>query len=317
MTVLVWTVAYSSDSTVVMFWNLENFFDYTDDGTNSGEKEFSATGSRHWTKSRFFDKCHAVAKSIFWTGDTYGRIPDVIGIAEIENRKVIRTLLNATLLRKCDYSIVHYDSPDSRGVDVALLYRSSVFDCLSSGSHPVITVAGDTVKTRDILSVCLYNKVSGRKEHYIVNHHPSKFGGSAKSSVSRNAALETLKSLCEPLVAAGDFVVAMGDFNESADHPSFRMLPLANIGRFLAEEGLGTIRYRGRWDLIDNFFVFPHPSSGISSVAAVRCRMEVVRIPFLMVRDSVHPGEKPFRTYSGPRYIGGVSDHCPVLLVIQ
>ena len=114
------------DSLVGVFWNMENFFDYTDQGGGEADKEFSSGGSRHWTGKRFYAKCDAVAKSFMWMGDRYGRMPDVIGLAEIENRGVLVKLLKNTLLRKYDYKIIHYDSGDRRGIDVALLYRESV-----------------------------------------------------------------------------------------------------------------------------------------------------------------------------------------------
>ena len=94
--------AQERDSLLVMFWNVENFFDWTDQGTGDSDKEFSSYGDRHWTKSRFYEKCDAIAKSIFLIGDIYGRMPDVIGLAEVENRGVITKLLNYTLLRKYD-----------------------------------------------------------------------------------------------------------------------------------------------------------------------------------------------------------------------
>ena len=112
--------AQDRDSLLVMFWNMENFFDWTDQGTGESDKEFSSFGERHWTKSKFYAKCDAIAKSLMWIADRYGRMPDVIGLAEVENRGVLDKLLNYTLLRKYDYSIVHRESGDRRGIDVAL-----------------------------------------------------------------------------------------------------------------------------------------------------------------------------------------------------
>ena len=128
------------DSLVVMFWNVEKIieetlnlrdvrvFDYIDDGKGESDREFSSTGERYWTKKRFHAKCDAVAKTVLWMGDRYGRLPDVIGLAEVENRGVLARLLSSTLLRKYDYAIVHRESGDRRGIDVALLYRKSVMD---------------------------------------------------------------------------------------------------------------------------------------------------------------------------------------------
>lgn len=146
-------VAGREGQTLVMFWNLENLFDWRRDSLNlsESEAEFTSFGKKHWTKRRFIVKCNAIAKSIFWVKDNEGVLPDVIGIAEVENRFVLERLLEDTPLYKADYKIVHYDSPDPRGIDVALLYRSSRLELLDAvplrvdgGKHPPL-------RTRDIL----------------------------------------------------------------------------------------------------------------------------------------------------------------------
>lgn len=292
------------DSLVVVFWNLENFFDYIDDGTGESDKEFSSTGMRRWTKKRFYTKCDAVAKSLLWMGDRYGRMPDIVGLAEIENKGVLKKLLRNTLLRKYDYEIIHHESGDRRGIDVAILYRRS-------SMHPenislkVPYYEGKKLATRDILHAEMV-LADGCKVDIIVNHHPSKFGGEEISKSRRDAAMTSLKELCDSL--SSDTVIAMGDFNDTPDSPSFKIIDgtLTNMAAPLYERGDGTIRYEGKWDLIDMFLVSPELEE--------RTRMEICRIPFLMTRESRHPGDKPFRTYSGPRYIGGVSDHCPIVL---
>ena len=106
----------------ILFWNLENFFDWK---AGNGGEEFSSYGTRHWTKRKFEVKCNAVAKSLLWIADTEGGLPDIIGVAEVENRSVLQKLLEGTALRRAGYLIIHYDSPDPRGIDVALLYRRS------------------------------------------------------------------------------------------------------------------------------------------------------------------------------------------------
>ena len=143
---------------------------------------------------------------------------------------------------------------------------------------------------------------------FIVNHHPSKFGGSEESGSRRQSAMIALRELCDSIKS--DRLVVMGDFNDTPNAISFDV-----VGDILVNKALnafnrreGTIRYEGKWDLIDMFWVSPCMFS--ESIC------EIPKIPFLMTRDRKHPGEKPLRTYSGPRYIGGVSDHCPVVLRI-
>lgn len=295
------------DSLLVMFWNVENFFDHVDGGGGESDMEFSSYGSRHWSKKKFYTKCDAIAKSIMWIGERYGRMPDVIGLAEIENKGVLTKLLRSTALRKYDYQIIHHDSGDRRGIDVAMLYRRSSMTNVSV-SFRTPEYNGEKLSTRDILHarMCLADT---SMVDFIVNHHPSKYGGEEESRGRREAAMTALKEMCDSL--GNGSIIAMGDFNDTPDAVSFGIIndTLENKGMPLHERGEGTIRYEGRWQLIDMFMV----SGGLSG----RTEMEVCRIPFLMVWEKKHPGEKPFRTYSGPRYIGGVSDHCPIVLKIN
>ena len=310
MLTLVCQYVYGKDSILVVFWNLENFFDYTDGGEGESDREWSSLGSRRWTKTRFYTKCDAIAKTMFWIGEKYGRMPDVIGVAEVENSGVLYKLLSSTLLRKCDYKVVHYDSRDRRGIDVALLYRSSVFRKVSS-SVAVPEYDGEKLLTRDILQVCL-ETAGGERVNVLVNHHPSKYGGSQASESRRDAAMTVMRNLCDSLAVAdsGVPVIAMGDFNDTPDGEQFRTLDgvLVNKADSLFCAGQGTIRFEGKWDLIDMFMV----SESISEKSS----MEILQVPFLMTYEKKYPGLKPLRTYSGPRYIGGVSDHCPVVLKV-
>ena len=311
----VWSAAEREDRTFVMFWNLENFFDWRRDSLSLSESdaEFSSFGKRHWTKRRFLAKCNAVAKSLLWVKDEEGALPDVIGIAEVENRFVLERLLRDTQLYKTDYRIVHFDSPDPRGIDVALLYRSSRLTLLCAKPLGVGSGMDPPFRTRDIL-LAEFRRPGGDSVAFLVNHHPSKYGG--KTSSRREVALRRLRSATDSLQKAGLMnIVAMGDFNDTPDNPAFGILtdggswPLVNLAERLAEKGEGTIRYSGKWEMIDMFFV-----SQALAERNLMLEMKVLRVPFLMTRDNAHSGEKPLRTYTGPRYVGGVSDHCPIVV---
>ena len=357
-----------SDTLSVLFWNVENFFDWRNDSTTESDAEFSSGGERHWTWKRFQAKANAFAKALFWVEGETGRLPDVVGLAEVENVFVLRQVLQKTALRKTDYKYVHYDSPDRRGIDVALLYRSSVLELLDS--KPCHLYAADSVMaTRDILLCVFKRKASvmldpdrasmkqipgqaGNDETIavLVNHHPSKYGGAAESDPRRRIAVERLRFLADSLAAIGiDRIIAGGDFNDTPDNPVFRLLEPALIPLHmdLYHRGLGTIKYDGKWDLIDHIYVSPgwttrSASARFSSTTASPSEvirpegviaidstlasdppgapgfsMRILRIPFLLTRDTAHSGEKPLRTYTGPRYTGGVSDHLPVLLEIR
>ena len=374
---LLWLfVAPGADTLQVMFWNVENFFDWRNDSTTVSDVEFSAAGERHWTWKRFQAKANAFAKALFWVETETGRLPDIIGLEEVENAFVLRQVLQKTALRKLDYKYVHYDSPDHRGIDVALLYRSSRFELIDS--KPCHLFAADTVMaTRDILlcvfrravspvlsspassvmpdppsfvmldsdraSIPTFQEILGQAGNdgafaVLVNHHPSKYGGAAESEPRRRIAVERLRFLVDSLAAIGiDRIIAGGDFNDTPDNPVFRLLEpaLAPMHMELFRRGLGTIKYDGKWDLIDHIYVSPAlldapmsaPASDSSSGEANRqtdkvaapsacARIRILRIPFLLTRDTVHSGEKPLRTYTGPRHTGGVSDHLPVLLEV-
>ena len=301
-------MAQESGQMLVMFWNLENFFDWTDQGTGESDAEFSSAGKRHWTRKRFYSKCDAIAKTIFHIGDLYGKLPDVMGFAEIENRGVLEKLCSSTLLRKCGYRIVHFDSSDRRGIDVALLYRTTCYNHLSTSLRAPET-DGKKLQTRDMLHVSLKDLQTDEIYDYIVCHHPSKFGGEESSRPKRLATMTALKEMCDSL--ANRNLIVMGDFNDVPSASQFDMLDnrLVNKSDSLHAAGRGTIRYEGKWDLIDMFLV----SSNIEGHSV----MDIPEVPFLMTRESRHAGEKPLRIYSGPRYLGGVSDHLPVVLYFR
>jgi endonuclease/exonuclease/phosphatase family metal-dependent hydrolase len=166
--------------------------------------------------------------------------------------------------------------------------------------------------TRDILLCVFRRKRSGSSAFAVlVNHHPSKYGGAAESEPRRRIAVDRLRFLADSLSAIGiDRIIAGGDFNDTPDNPVFRLLEpaLTPLHMDLYRRGQGTIKYDGKWDLIDHIYISPgwrEPS------------MRILRIPFLLTRDNVHSGEKPLRTYTGPRHTGGVSDHLPVLLEVS
>ena len=296
------------DSLSVMCWNVENFFDWRNDSTTVSDTEFSSRGERHWTWKRFQAKANAFAKALFWVEGETGRLPDIVGLEEMENAFVLRQLLQKTALRKTDYKYVHFDSPDRRGIDVALLYRSSVLDLVAS--KPCHLYEADTVMaTRDIL-LCVFRRKTGGEFAVLVNHHPSKYGGASESEPKRRIAVDRLRFLADSLAAEGiDRIIAGGDFNDTPDNPVFlRLEPaLKPLHTALSRRGEGTIKYDGKWDLIDHFYASPAIMVGDPS-------MRILRIPFLLTRDSAHSGDKPLRTYTGPRPTGGVSDHLPILL---
>ena len=339
----------------IVFWNVENYFDYFNNGVSTSDAEFSSRGERHWTKKKFHAKTLMIGKTLLWAGK-----PEIIGLAEVESAFVLRRLCESDVLRKYGYRYLHYDSSDPRGIDVGLLYLSESVEVMKSY---VIT---PPLPTRDILYARIRHRRTGEIWNVYVNHHPSKYGG-VSSEGKRIAVMKVLRSSVDSLVARAEGnIVAMGDFNDvpsgkacerlssgggltgggssatpggdltgggssatpgggltggglsatpgggltggSSATPGGAM-PLVNLGRGLEKVNEGSIRFRGYWQLIDNFLVSPD--------VAVKMKMEVLKPHFLFERDRTWPGEKPRRTFVGPRYNGGVSDHLPVILSIN
>ena len=301
-----------ADSLIVMFWNVENFFDWTDSGFSSSDEEFSAEGSRRWSRSRFNAKCNAVAKTVFAAADRYGALPDAVCFAELENGLVLRRLLSGTSLSRAGYRVLHYDSPDPRGIDCGMIYRERSLPLRRSSACHIYDTAGAVMPTRDILlaefdSLCI-----------LVNHHPSKLGG---KSDRRQRAMLRLDSLRDSLAALGKRVLSLGDFNEdiwtgnmggppgaaAAVSASARAGGAGGVasGSF-AGGARGTIKYNGAWEKIDG-----HIADGFRAA-----REYIFEFAPLLTRDRAYGGMKPLRTYSGPRYLGGVSDHLPIVVVV-
>ena len=299
-----------------MFWNVENLFE---------------------ARPHFGDKCNGIAKTIMLAGDEFGAVPDVIGLAEVENRQVVQKMVTRTALRKLDYGIVHYDSPDHRGIDCALLYRRSRFRVLHSKPCHLTDTSGRLLPTRDILLVVLVPKVmsgdippEGRATRgteaggpsrrdggvspegelpkgvylpaspvaILVNHHPSKVGKG--SDGRRELAMARLLALRDSLMAEGiRRIVAIGDFNDE-------VTPAPGVTPAYPKDA-GTIKFQGRWEKID----------GCPVLEGLEAREHIFAPPHLSTRDTRFSGHKPLRTFSGPRYLGGLSDHYPIVLEIR
>ena len=299
------------DSLLVMFWNLENFFDIrpheghcrdslpsAGSATGATDADFTPEGSRHWTPKRYRTKCNAVAKIIFLASDRFGRLPDVIGFVEVENRRVLEDLVLDTPLRKLGYRSVHFDSPDRRGIDCGLLYRKSSLNMTGSAPLHIYNADGKIMPTRDILLAC-FDSLS-----VLVNHHPSKVG--QDSQEKRRIAMGRMRTACDSLQESGvRRILCIGDFNDNVwktcDFPPGYTLKTSS-GR----SPLGTIKYEGEWEKIDGCFF-----EGFSKVEEY-----ILDEPSLLTGDSAYGGLKPRRTYSGPRWLGGVSDHLPIVIKI-
>ena len=287
---------------LVMFWNVENYFD-TYDNPHTSDEEFTSTGDNRWSRKRFEKKRDDIAKTLLLAADQYGEMPAIIGLAEIENAFVLQQLLEETPFARTQYKYIHKDSPDSRGIDVALLYREDLFTPLET-KH-----IGFSFSTRDVL----YTKgiASGMDTlHILVNHWPSKRGNEESSGKKREYVSLKVSHVVDSILMRNPAanIILMGDFNDEYSSPSLKNLgQLENLSR-RAKGNDGSYKYRESWSTIDQFLV----SENLKRKGAGK--MEIFAHESLLTEDATYMGIKPKRTYSGPRYLGGVSDHLPILL---
>lgn len=304
----------NGDTLVVMFYNVENFFDTHNDSITNDD-DFLPDGSYRWTYSRYKNKSAAIARVILSSNGW--NHPMLVGLCEVENKTVMNQLIFGSGLKNAGYSYIHFDSPDARGIDVALLYNRFLVKVLSKQAVPISDEALN-LRTRDALYVkCIY---AGEDTlHVVVNHWPSKRGGEKASEPARLHAATRIRSLCDSIFSVEPHakIILMGDFNDVASskslagvlgaaHPSSTGAALINLS-YLSDR-LGSHKFRGEWSCIDHIIVgsalFDSNNYPI---------FRVVDLPFLLEEDASFSGVKPFRTYLGPRYIGGYSDHLPVI----
>jgi hypothetical protein len=322
------TFSKKSQNVRIVFYNTENLYDPYNDSLKLDD-EFTASGSKHWTYGRFREKLNHLAKLFLAIGEW--QPPALIGLCEIENDYVLKRLIYDTPLNGRGYRFIHYDSPDPRGVDVALLYRPSAVRILASRPIRVSFPFDTAARTRDILYVRAV--VFGSDTiHLFVNHWPSRRGGAAASAPRRNFVAALLRGCTDSILASHprSAVIITGDlndepFNESigtilkAKKDTAGLMPGDLVDLMAPQAGKsnsGTIRYQGRWSVFDQFIV---SGNLMKKGASVKTSFEDAHIfsgNFLLQDDTKFMGSKLNRTYVGPRYAGGFSDHLPVFLDI-
>lgn len=312
----------------VMFYNVENLFDVVDD-TLTNDEEFLPGGDKHWTEGRYYSKLNHIYQVVMSVGEWDP--PALIGLCEVENRWALNQLVYNTPLQTFEYRIVHFESPDWRGIDVALLYKNNAFTPDTAYPIPIQFPFDSTLKTRDILYV--RGRIARSDTlHIFVNHWPSRYGGYLKSQPKRNYAALVLRKQVDSLFNTLERpnIIIMGDLNDNpgdesvsgilrADAPS---APAVHSGSnlknltavFEGQTGTGTLKYKANWDVFDQMIV---SISLLDTIPGLKVSGEKANIhtpDFLLRSDEKYLGTKPFRTYIGPRYEGGFSDHLPVWL---
>lgn len=322
--------AQSYRAGLIAFYNLENLFDTINtEGVN--DDEFSSTGLDRWTPDKYHHKISNMALAISKIGEDDGWKggPAVIGVSELENRQVLEDLIADPLLKESGYQIVHYDSPDLRGVDVALLYRTRYFRVTASTSNElkIFDEKGDRVYTRDQLVVSgIYD---GEPMHFIVNHWPSRSGGELTTRPRRNAAADLARHLVDSLLAidSNAKIFVMGDLNDDPSNESLRkhLKVAADAGKLkdgelfntmypLYKKGIGSLYYQDGLNFFDQIIVTPS-LLGQDYSSYKFYKAQVFNSSFLVQKDGQYKGY-PLRTYVGTVFQGGFSDHFPVYVLI-
>ena len=295
------------------WWNVENLFD-THDDPHTDDDDFTPQGEYHWTRRKLDAKLQDIYKTLVMM-----ELPDVVGLGEVENKYVLRELCQGTPLAQIPYRYVHYDSPDQRGIDVALIYRTDRFRLVAS--RPVsLSDSTEGFFTRDML-VAEGVTASGDSVCLLLNHWPSKRGGD-EAERHRVEAARILRRLMLQLHVEhpGSAVIAMGDMNSTSDEA-----PVAEGMGFGTDtvnpEGIrlltkrlpkswGSHKYQGQWRYIDQVFLLAGEEWLVRD-------FRLIRFGHLLSDENRHPGQRPKRTYQGPRYEGGLSDHLPLLLTLK
>ena len=311
----------------VAFYNIENLFDTI---TNSGKHdvEFIPTGSYEWNTKKYYSKLDNIAYVLSWLGREITPLgPAVIGLAEIENRAVLEDLVSRKDLEKSNLQIVHYDSPDRRGIDVALLYNPLLFSVVSSKPYRLTIPEEPDFTTRDVLLVS--GLMDGEKFHFLVNHWPSRWGGEKASRYRRVAAAKLNRHIHDSLrIADPDSkVIIMGDLNDDPNNVSARdalgaamkrkdVKPngLFNPMAELHAKGVGTLAYQGRWNLFDQLIISDN-LLGTDRNTFKFWKAEIFNRDFLITKEGQYKGY-PLRTFSGNAFLNGYSDHFPVLIYL-
>jgi hypothetical protein len=305
----------------IMFYNVENLFDISDEPLKD-DNEFLPSGLMRWNHTRYTKKINSVYKAISAAGEW--NPPAVVGLCEIENRTVLDDLVNGTYLSNYGYGIIHEESPDPRGIDVCLLFRKEQVNIIDYRSWIPKGIKADDFHTRSVLySKCI---ILGDTIHFIINHWPSRRGGVLAGEPLRSAIALMIRDAVDSLyhVSSGTSkIIIMGDFNCEPDDPVIQSLvnpateaaqSLINMTEQYRSDIPGTYRYMGTWEMLDQIIVTPGLLNCSRGLFTEIKEFRIFRPDFLLKTDSKFPGLTTYSTYRGYRYQGGFSDHLPVLI---
>ncbi len=328
---------------VVGFYNLENLFDTIDDPVKNDD-EFLPNGGNQWTEVKYQKKLHNMATVIAAMAEDNKRFHTLLGVSEIENRLVLEDLISQPEIEKANFQIVHYDSPDRRGVDVALLYDPLTFTYLDSEAIP-FTFENSNVKftlskeeqdyfrTRDILMV--HGTIAGEEVAAYVAHLPSRVGGKGSDLRSRGAEIIYNHAMTMMEAHPGIKIIVMGDMNDNPTDESMTVYLHAkekpeDVGGTdfflpfisMIKAGYGTLAYQGTWNIFDNILVNETLLNAEAGTLKIRQASKkgfygvVFKKPWMLQQSGQYKGT-PFRTFSGGAFVNGYSDHLPTYILLE
>lgn len=302
----------------VGFYNVENIYD-TENDPKTLDDDFTPTGKYEWSAERYKTKLDRTSEVLSMMSV---ELPDVVGLCEIENGKVLEDLISTPRLIKGNYGIVHYDSPDERGIDVAFLYKKSSLEIISSENIKAVLPVSEDPNTRDVLYVKA--KTGGEDIHFFVNHWPSRRGGQQESEPSRIMVAQLVKERVQSILSKNPDarVLLMGDFNDYPTDKSIREVlgargdlkgELYNTVDSLNAKGIGSYWYKGSWNALDQIILSkPFVQSSSGWILNPSKPVHFINEEKLLFRDKEGIA-RPNRTFAGDDYKGGYSDHLPVV----
>ena len=333
MIIAAFTVCLAGKPHMVMFYNLENLFDTIDD-PDKRDEEFLPSGERKWNTYKYNAKLANIERVLFDIAAMQKEFPAVIGVSEIENRTVLEDLIAQDKLKHGNYRIVHYDSPDKRGVDCAFFYRPDVFKLEGSKPEPYDMPERPNFYTRDI--VTMWGTIEDEPFFFMVCHWPSRLGGKEQSSPLREHAAMRCRQIADSVRAINPEtkIVIMGDLNDDATDKSIvevlgakgKIEQVPEGGFFnpyieVLKAGDGTLAYQDRWNLFDNIIISENLATGstgelkIQKADKARFYGNIFRKPYMIQKEGQYKGY-PLRTFVGTNFQNGFSDHFPVYIYI-
>jgi len=304
----------------VVFYNVENLFD-TIDTPDVIDEDFTPQGKLFWDSKRYDKKLKDLARVL--TESTSPLLPAAIGLCEVENRAVVEDLMKTDGLKKGRYRIVHEESADARGIDVAFAYDPGRMSKLRHERIRFTLPVDTAARTRDILYIKML--VGADTLHFFVNHWPSRRGGQEESEAKRLVPANIIRHRSDSLmkVDKGARIVIMGDFNDYPDSRTMtevlRSVPgsgsgLTNLTYGLHKAGKGTYNYKGEWGMLDQFIVSDGLLNSKKGLTCTDTAASIFRPEWLLYTNEKSGEQSPSKTYGGEKYHGGFSDHLPIVL---